>query len=215
MVYLQPFLRLVAIGTLYVEEQFSFSMSLVGLTGGGGDPVPPSVPPGIETAFREFFATPGAFSPQTKLTMLKLNQIGTNGRYTQDESVELELDPPAAGVFAQYQAPQVSLVVSLETAKRRGRAHAGRFYLPAPCQLPNSQGILDDVARNVYKNATDTLLQAIQDELVGYRLGVVSNIGAGAQEYVTNARYGRVLDTQRSRRSSLEEDYVTGADLTV
>jgi hypothetical protein len=42
--------------------------------------------------------------------------------------------------------------------------------------------------------------------LVG-RVGVASNAGTGRFEHVTRVAAGRVIDTMRSRRSTLLEDY--------
>jgi hypothetical protein len=60
-------------------------------------------------------------------------------------------------------------------------------------------------------NATvTTWLKAINAALGAWQIGVVSNLGVGAQELVTNARFGRVLDTIRSRRDKFTEDYALG-----
>jgi hypothetical protein len=35
-------------------------------------------------------------------------------------------------------------------------------------------------------------------------------LGGGTERYVTHARYGRALDTIRSRRTKIPEGYITG-----
>ena len=213
MPYSQPFLRVVFSGTLYFTEEFSFGLSLVRIAPGTDDP-PTVVPQGIIDAVTDLWADQ-VICGAAALTTIKVNEIGTNGRYTQDETVEYEFDPPIAGGSSSvYTPPQIAYCVSLATASRRGPAHAGRFYLPVPSRPIGNSGMLSDTERARYQTAVDTFLGEVYQSVIGYGIGVVSKIGAGAQRRVTHARYGRVLDTIRSRRESLDESYTDGEDLT-
>lgn len=214
MAYPLEFLRLVAIGTIYASETFSFSMSLIH-AGGPTPSAPDEVPEEIVDAFAEYFATTGLISSQARLTTLKLNLIGTNGRYVGDETVLYDYDPYVAGQVGQFVAPQVAYAVTLRTAKARGRAHAGRFYLPMPALNLDATGQISDLELQPVVVPTRDLVESINAALVPWRVGVTSNLGAGAQEPVTHLAFGRVLDTIRSRRTSIAEDYYEDEPLDV
>jgi hypothetical protein len=213
MTYPRPFLRLVAIGTLYDVEDFSFSMSLIQGPNGPSEP-PDQVPAAIVSAFTAFWAAPSLFSNKVALQTLKLNQIGTDGRYTEPTSVQHDFSPNIFGGAGTYLPPQIAYAVSLQTAVARGRAHAGRFYLPTPGVNVTAAGYIQPSDLLKISAPVETLLQAINaafnDEWV---LGVTSNIGAGVEHVVTRARYGRVYDTIRNRREKFDEAYTLGNPL--
>lgn len=213
MVYAAPFLRLVVIGKLYQLEDFSFSMSLINAAGGAAPPTPSEVPPAIVTAVQTLFSSV-RMSSQAKCTMIKLNLIGTDGRYVGDDTVFHEFVPPVGSGANTGVAPQLSYVVGLETAATRGRASRGRFYLPLPADAVDpANGTLSTATQTSWKASVDPFLSAVNGAMAGWTLGVTSNIGAGTQRGVTNARYGRVLDTMRSRRDKFAESYIAGASL--
>lgn len=213
MVYAAPFLRLVVIGKLYQLEDFSFSMSLINAAGGAAPPTPSVVPPEIVTAVQTLFSTI-RMSSQAKVSMIKLNEIGVDGRYVGDDTVFHEFIPPVGAGANTGVAPQISYVVGLQTAATRGRASRGRFYLPLPADnVDPANGTLSTASQAAWKAAVDPFLSAVNGALAGWTLGVVSNIGPGTQRGVTHARYGRVLDTMRSRRDKFAESYIEGTSL--
>jgi hypothetical protein len=59
----------------------------------------------------------------------------------------------------------------------------------------------------------NTLLNSLNAALDPWRLSVISNVRDGAVRPVTHVQVGRVIDTLRSRRTSIPEAYVTGAPL--
>lgn len=212
MVYYQPFLRLVAQGKLYGVEDFAFSMSYIVEKGVTPNP-PETVPNAVLTAFQTFWADT-VIGQGARLTTIKLNLIDVDGKYAGQETVRHDFNAPglaAGGVLLP--PPQISYVVSLQTAYARGRAHAGRFYLPLPSYGVDNTGRLPLSAVQNIQGDTDTFLSALQTAVPGWELGVVSNVGTGEQRGVTHARYGRVLDTVRSRREKFLEEYVTGTTL--
>lgn len=214
MTYLHPFLRLVASGTLHNgEEQFSFSMAFISRDG-QPDPVPPAaVPQSWITAFSTYWGATGVVSNAAVLRTLKLNQIGPDGRYTQDDTVEYDYPgtAPVGPVLPNY-PPQVAIAISLRTDAARGRAHAGRFYLPSPAaSLQPSTGTIGVSAQTTLQGHTKTLLDALNAGLSGYRLGVVSKVGSGAERPVTHIAVGAALDTIRSRRTDIPEAYTEAA----
>jgi len=200
---------MVVSGTLYTAEQFSFSHSFIPQT---VTPVPPTdVPALIRGAVADFWQSPGVISRYAAITSVKLNEIGTDGRYTQSQTVEWTPAAPIAGSADELVPPQIALAVTTTTAFRRGYAHAGRFYLPTPGYTIVNDGRL--TAPNVA--TLGSYLKAYLDGLntgigADYELGVVSNVGAGNAHSLTGFKVGRVLDTMRSRRTSLDEEYYIG-----
>ena len=217
MSYIKPFLRLVAIGSIYDVEQFSFSMSLIADTDNAGPP--DEVPQGVIDAFQTFFtAGLGNLAPISEgaaLQTLKLNEIGTDGRYTHQDTVYYDYPNAVRGTGSRHPAPQVALAVSLGTDIRRGRAARGRFYVP----LPNAEvegtggaviapGCLSPTNQGNYLIGAHNLVQSINDAVDGYMVGVTSDLGLGTQQPVTHVRVGRVLDTIRSRRNDFDEAHM-------
>nr|CRY96819.1 hypothetical protein [uncultured prokaryote] len=218
MAYSEPFLRLVAIGSIYGAEEFSFSMSLVSNVDGAQ--APDEVPQGVIDAFTAFWATvdsgAGLISSDARLETLKLNEIGTNGRYTSQTTVLYDYPSPIAGASGLTPPAQVALAISLVTPIRRGRAARGRFYLPLPGfpVLGSGGGVTTPGAFSAghqvaAANAAAALLNDINDAVDGYAVGVTSDIGLGTQQIVTDVRVGQIYDTIRSRRNKLPENYYT------
>jgi hypothetical protein len=207
MTYAQPFLRLVVAGDLYGVEQFSFSMSLINDFGSAPD-APDEVPAGVISAVTDYFAGL-PISGAAVLRYIKLNLIGTNGRYvSESETVVHDFTVPyPKGSGAGSPAPQLALAVSLGTARARGRAHAGRFYLPTPSVSLGADGRIDAALTDGIAVETVEFFANLHAALPGWEVGVTSDLGTGAQFPVTHVRVGRVLDTIRSRRTSLDEDY--------
>ena len=175
MAYLQPFLRLVAIGEFFgTPETFSFSMSLISAVG-PTPATPDEVPEEIVDAYEALWSTLGLIGNGARLTSLKLNLIGTNGRYVNDETVEyLWPTPYASSTTGQY-PPQVALAITLRTASARGLAHAGRFYLPSPGTPVGSLGFLSDAQQTSYAVAAKQLLDDVNESLGLWQVGVVSD----------------------------------------
>lgn len=210
MTYKQPFLRLVVQGQIYAAETFSWSIAFG--TGISVAPPPPTtMPVGIISAITTFHAGSGMVSKYAKLDRIKLNQIGIDGRYTQDVTLEHEFNPVIEGASTLIVPPQVALAFTLDTSVRRGRASHGRFYLPMPgIAAEPATGALAASTTNAYATQARTMLNAIVVALgLPYRPVVTSKLGLGEERNVTGIRVGRVLDTIRSRRTSLPEDYAT------
>lgn len=210
MAYVQNFLRLVAIGSLPGGEQWTWSLSYIGNFG----PVeaPTEVPQGVLDAIETFHEdTNVGLGTGVTLTAVKLNEIGTNGRYANvSETVEYVYDTPVQAANTIQIPPQAATAVSLLTNKKRGLAHRGRFYLPRLGYSTGTDGRMDVTRQTQLATATVTMLQGIGTALgSAHVLGVVSDRRTGAQTAVTEIAVGRVLDTIRSRRKKLEEDYYT------
>ena len=213
MTYPAPFLRLVVGGTLYTSEQWSFGLSFAGAAGSAPTSVPTAVYDAV-AAFVQRAAAPS--SNKAPLTFIKLNRIGQDGRYTEQKSVTREVAAGIAGASTANIAPQIAAAVTLDTGNRRGLAAKGRFYVPVPAAAIGTDGRILETDANALRDAAVTMVNSLNAAGIG-RLVVASDVGTGAFRAVRSVRVGRVLDTIRSRRTSLPESYsapvtVAGAD---
>lgn len=211
MPYPGQFHRLVIIGSLYADI-WNTTLSIV--PSGLGELGMPAVDDTTLNAVKDDIYNwwnLGSFSPivACKLTGFKLNRIDASGHYM-DETKEYTWPAPINGITSSNIAPQLATVATLRTAVLRGRGSKGRMYLP-----PNAnQTSLGGDGRSTTTQAHDVAV-GVKDlidrlnatyTLVG-RVGVASDAGAGRFEHVTEVSVGRVVDTVRSRRSALQEDY--------
>lgn len=117
---------------------------------------------------------------------------------------------PAAPSTGNSQAtyPQVSLTVGLTTLLPRGRGHAGRIYPPSGQDTIASEldpsGRMPGAAVAAVAGSFRTLVTELN--ALGPKVCVFS-ARAESIELVTGVRVGRVVDTMRSRRTSLPEEY--------
>lgn len=212
MVYHDPFRRLVFSGTLYDVEGWSCSLSM-GHFGIGDAENVGTVPAGIITAAEAFFSN-AYIGAHAKLNTIKYNVINTGGRYADaTATVRWDAQSPTSGASSFLAIPQAALAVSLMTENQRGPAHAGRFFMPLFAGVIYTDGRLTVAAATTIAEHVTTFLNALNAVDTEYQAVVVSNVGTGAQHKVTNCRIGRVIDTIRSRRTSLLEAPVDGMDL--
>lgn len=198
----QTLYRLVWGGRLYEAEQWSCSLHV-------------NSPAGLNLAASTFQAAltawmgdgGAAINDKAHLDEIKFNEIvPTTGRYALPTTNVLAQNDIAVGT-TQGGAPQLSLVISLRTALPRGRGHAGRFYSPTGNLGVGSDGRISAVAAAGAAAAGAQLVSSINDVVaVGTgKVVVFSKIAQTVQE-VTSVRVGRVIDTMRSRRTSLSEE---------
>lgn len=215
MAYPEPFLRLVASGTLYGSESWSWGISLVDEFSAEPE-APDEVPQAIIDAVAAFHTAPSFIATYATLDTLKLNLIGTDGRYVdKTNTVQYDYpDPVPKGVSSGTVPPQVALAITLRTIARRGLASSGRFYVPVPAYDLTADGRLSVANATTIVGYATTLLNALDDAMDDWTPGVVSNVGAGARRVVSHVEVGRVYDTIRTRRISLPEEYVIGDPIT-
>lgn len=214
MAYPHNIFRLVMSGTLVGSETFSYGITIDKTFSSG--PAPDEVPPAVLDAVEAFHTNANlAIGSKAVLTMVKFNEIGTNGRYFSTENTVLhEFDPGIPGATGNTMPPQVALAITLRTAQRRGRASSGRFYIPHLGGAMDTDGRISAGEAVQTAAAATTFLNDLNTALDGIgRVAVASDIGTGAINHVTHVEVGRVLDTIRSRRRSLEEAREIGAPL--
>lgn len=194
-------------GTLPGNEEFSCGIRLANTA--GGDPV---YDVGAHTAYTNAIkafhsAANSGIGPFCNLTYTKLNVIGTDGKYTEAVTHEQVVTPLAGGGTGTTLMPnQVALVVSLTTDVTRGPANRGRFYVPLPNFPVASDGRISAANAALLSGTVDTLIAAINAYSANIKAAVFSRkLGAPAHRLVLGNVVGRVYDTQRRRRRSLDE----------
>jgi hypothetical protein len=154
-----------------------------------------------------------------KLTFVKVAKIETDGRYPADYNASEHVYADLGGGGGSEAIPnQIALAVSLTTEVTRGPAHRGRFYLPVPAAFPiPTDGLIGATVAADVVASTKTFLEALSDypgidTPVSPEVVVMSRkAGNPRTREVTGVAVGRVLDTQRRRRRSLQENYATAA----
>lgn len=154
-------------------------------------------------------------SMYAKLTWVKLAVINEEGFYKEGgTSVKETVFAPLSGAESNPPPPnQVALAITLVTAKLRGYARQGRFYLPLPqVQIDPTEGLMAVSNADTIKGSVKTFLEAIADVPgvdtdVSPDPVVMSRHGNGTTNEIIGAKVGRALDTQRRRRRSLPENY--------
>lgn len=162
-----------------------------------------------------FQRTQTGIHSKCKLQYVKFNMIGVDGKY-QDDATHVDFFTPVGGGGpAEASHPnQICLVVTLLTAAQRGPANKGRFYQPAPSYSINLETGMISVAQAL--TTAESAKQLIEDmsdvpgiDTVGDPGVVIMSRKAGNPytRRVNGTKVGRVLDTQRRRRRSMDESY--------
>lgn len=208
MAYSSPFLRVVMSGETYPGEGFSCGLT-IGQNFDGPVTQPSDLTP-YQLACAAWFARPGSkISTKAKLTLLKVNLVGVDGKYASNDSTAFHeyLTPVtggnSAGATARV-APQLTLAVTLTTARKRGLAARGRLYPPMPIIGIEDDGLITVADAQLVGDSMATLINDLNSIGTG-DVSVMSEVGTGAVGRVTGVEVGRVIDTQRRRRRSLTE----------
>jgi len=222
MAYPAPFHRLVLIGSLY-GDSFNTTMSIIPV---GGETLP-AVSEDLIEAVADFVrlwwdnplsSTPPygcGISQKAILQSIKLNRIGTNGRYQDPVAREFVLTTPIPGAQAGAPPAQLSLAATFRGVNERARAGKGRMYFPpsAVTEVMQADGRISTTAATQYGNGVGALVGGLNDvyltEGVVGVVGIASNVGTGAFQGVQKITIGRTVDTIRSRRNKIPEDYIT------
>ena len=197
-------------GKLPGNEQWSCGIRLTPVAPGGPVAVTSGMLDSAVMAIGLFHGSAGSkISPNAKLSFVKLNPIGVDGRYIFDDTTEAVVaDVGGTGSGGATYPNQVALVVSLTTGFSRGPAHRGRFYLPLPTAPVDVNGMISASDAAGVGVKVDELLTNINAISAGMEASVMSRKdGAPGHRRITGCEVGRILDTQRRRRRSLIEDY--------
>lgn len=211
----QQHLRVTATGTLLQgQERFSFGLNL-------SDPnvdefFEDGRPEDVVADVSAFFASPAALiNAAAVLTEVKVARIGPTGLYIRDPFISAVLNVAGGASGNSPYPPQVALAVSLDTDLRGPRGR-GRFYLPMPGMAITSTGAIAELDALSVRDAVVGLVNNLNNgpgiSTPEPRVVVASSLGGNND--VTSVRVGRVLDTIRSRRTSLSEGYTEAAGVT-
>ncbi len=145
---------------------------------------------------------------------VKVAPQDVNGLYGVDGQARERLrETPIIG-GGQGGLPQATIVATLTTATPRGLANEGRMYLPATGRTAGADGRIAEGMANGIRQDIITFIAAVEAVGIGtvsiFSKGTPTQPG-GAVRDVTGVRIGRVIDTQRRRRNSIAELYVSGA----
>jgi len=156
------------------------------------------------TSFKPYIGT------GTKLAWMKANRVGTNGKYLDGTTNLYTWPTPLPGTDTANAINQASVVVTTTTGIARGRAHAGRFFLPSMRPfIDGTTGTFTSADSTVFANGAATFLSALNDAanfvIDQLRCSVMSNLGSGVDHDITGVKVGRVVDTQRRRRNKIAE----------
>lgn len=222
--YPAAFHRVVLIGELY-GDSFNTTLSMVP-TGGTAIPaVTQTLCDNVAAAVAAFWpkmtaATPGSgleLLAAARLSSVKVNRIGPDGRYVDALARETVLTP-LAGPGSVRMPPQLACAATLRGPNPRAKAGRGRMYFPPSSWFASSLGTdgrISSTAATNHANGVVGLLQDLNDVYLSAGVvavaGIASKAGTGAFQPVVQVTVGRVLDTIRSRRNKLDEDFVTVA----
>lgn len=137
----------------------------------------------------------------------KVAPQGVNGLYGENNDAQEALTAsPVNGGSGAGGWPQLAIVVSTMTERSRGAASRGRFYLPMCGLEPTGNESRISAAQALgIANSAKTLITRLN--LAGIGEAHVMSKTFGVSNPISGVRVGRVVDTMRSRRSSLDEDY--------
>ena len=151
-----------------------------------------------------FWAAAGSVISQFhRLEFIRLADIGTDGLYTPGTVAYDHIfagTVPGGGSAVALFPLQTASVMSLHTAMPRGHAHAGRAYLPAVQSNMTSSwnwALADANTRTVLFAALLTALNVVS----AGSASVMSKIGAGTTNHITNVNQDLRPDVQRRRAS--------------
>lgn len=219
MAYPGSFHRLVLIGNLY-GDQFNTTLSIAAASGDMdhvSDTLLVAAAGVVGSWWDDGLTGTQRITAQAKLTGIKLNRIGTDGRYVDATTMEHTYGTPISGggSAGTFPAPQLATVATLRTAVERGRGSKGRMYLPAcggywtmqsdgRALITDAQAVADGVSTLITQ--LNTLYASPPGVATPGRVVIASKVGTGVFRRVNQVTVGRVVDTMRSRRNKLVED---------
>lgn len=210
-----PHFRVSALGRIgNGAERFSYGINVQG----SGDPRATEAGwTDVAGDIKTFHTSVGAgIAAHCVLESVKVASIGPDGKYLHD-ALEIAITGGAGsgnggGVFP----PQIALSVSLLT-NRRGPGGRGRLYLPCPTyNVDATNGFqISAGAAGLVATAVRDLLNNIRNapglDNVNNSLDPLPVVAStkGTNTEIIGVRVGRVLDTIRSRRGALAENYTS------
>jgi hypothetical protein len=215
--------RIVFKGSLGTVEQWSTSVAF-GVVGLSSDT--PDQPAADDIAARIAANQTAALVPTSLRSLLSSSatmDVVRVEKRAEDETIltisERLLTVPLAGSGSASKTPQDAVVFSLRTNTPGARGR-GRMYWPALAATLNSTFQLSGPVPATIVNDVKTWLQASNTAIDNYYISIASVLRAALSvrsitdhvcRDVSSIQVGSVLDTQRRRRDTLPESYVSAA----
>lgn len=166
-------------------------------------------------------AMPSPVSSAAALGWVKYNRVDTQGRYVRQTTNVFDLPTPGRSPHAVRYPNQIALALTLHTGVNRGLAARGRVFLPSP-KYPI--GTTDNTLTSESTAAAAAWGKGLLD-IINLQAGIgvvcvyskgrmltpgvkgqtLPTYGPGTRNIVERVSVGSVLDTMRSRRTSLTE----------
>lgn len=199
-------------------EDWQFGLALKGIVGDPGTVQQGDLDSVVDAISGLWGNTDMGLSDRVPVKEVKVAPIGADGKYTSGPLIA-SVNIPGGIASPPTFPPQVALVISLMTATR-GSSGRGRVYLPAPnfpigadWRIPTSHTTAQAVAfAQFIKDLASTGEPTPFPTDALYTVCVASS--KGLLSPVSGVRVGQALDTMRSRRRSLVENYVASDSVT-
>jgi len=163
------------------------------------------------SATQTLWNTAGIYMPSShNLTFVKVAPIGPDGKYPPGKIAYVSAITPDAGPSNTniHPAQCAQVVTFLTTFQPRGRGSRGRIYLPCPAAAVSASNGTNSLG-SALATAVRTWLTAM-NAVSGLGLArIMSNIGAGLENNITQVRGDDLPDTQRRRRRQLTSSTTT------
>lgn len=215
MAYPRPFIKFSFGGTLFGSEEWTSSLNLYYNNLIPGDVNAGDVTENLLSSLTDDLITywtgvADQVNQYTTLDWSKIAPIGTDGKYIGAPASMPISDQRGTNTVITLPA-QCSLVLSMQSDAWGARGKNGRIYQPGPAVSVEADGRIYGPHRDDFLDNFEDFINNINSTLNGFTSSgavvIASSVGEGALNPVTKVRVGRVVDTQRSRRTSLEEDY--------
>lgn len=213
--------RLVLAGTLPRNDTWSMSVHLYdsGFDIGGSSETYKAVLKDIGDLATIWFTSGQAkISSVARLTSVKLNQLGANGRYKNPWTNEVLIGSGngAAGGIPSQQWQHFSSCITHRTDVKRGPANSGRVFPPAVILSPGAGGVAQDSDVVTIADSWRNFLQGVYDAVPGETAGMPVVVSTGTKaapntatmRQIRRVEVGNVIDVQNRRRNALPEKYV-------
>lgn len=194
-------------GTLFGIERWSIGLRLNNVAGSfpATQAAQQTLCDAYASAVGTWFAGQNAVGSAARLDLVKLNEITVLGKYARAWTNLKEIVPSVAGGGPAPFPPQIAMVLSLRTGANRGGAARGRIFLPAPTAAMQSNGVMSAATQTGTLATCKGLIDAVNGVDAGRVVVIASKVGTGVERSVTRIELGTVLDTMRSRRTSMPE----------
>lgn len=148
-----------------------------------------------------------------KISYVKANVIGPDGKYLSSSVTNVQTFTPVAGGGGGIAPSFTTVASSFGSDRARGAASRGRIFLPNYIYSPTGAAITN-AQQSTILSGTLALIALVKAQTAGLNGGVmtpalVSDVDA-LWSYIRTVRVGNLYDVQRRRKNAASEVYVAG-----